>query len=205
MRRALRIKLGDPDPILESALMGYYNTRVIQRDVEHDTGCDPYSGVAAAEKWGVCPEKSWPYLPEKYADLPRQSSVTDHDPYALAADSAGEWGDVWVYSSGATKVDDVKLLLDSGYIVAIGGPVGEEYCNWKAGDPPLKAPSNFDPNDPSYAGHMRCLTGYDGDILDELGSWSDEFGDGGYVKDDASLIEWPYSDAIFAFTGVPKP
>jgi hypothetical protein len=182
---------------LGSRLFGYFNTLILQGMGVVDMGCYPDVAMRAAKTFGICAESVWKYDTARFAETP--PSLAYHDSF----DQRGPYDDYWIVSSGVRKVDEVKIALDEGFLVGICGPVGPEYMHWKAGDAPLKPPANYNPYDPEYGGHARVLTHYDGDVIGEIGSWSEDFGDGGYVENDASLIEWPYTSTLLVLRKTP--
>ena len=53
-----------------SALFQYYNERLDDGDVDQDNGSTISEGIAALQKYGICPEADWPYDPAKFAVCP---------------------------------------------------------------------------------------------------------------------------------------
>jgi C1A family cysteine protease len=59
-----------------SRLFLYYNTRVIEGTVNEDSGAYIRDTMKALAKYGVCPEKEWPYIVDRFADKPPKSNYT---------------------------------------------------------------------------------------------------------------------------------
>jgi len=180
-----------------SRLFGYYNTRVLQNDVQYDDGCNPETAMAAGAKWGFAPEKFWPYDIDEFRRLPPSKA------YREAYKRRGPFDLLWIESTGDQRVNDVKIALDEGYCVGICGLVGPEYGNWQRGDDPLGVPPGWYSGNPDYGGHARLIGAYDGDVFVERGSWGEEFGDGGNVLINSDLIAWRKTSELVIFRKAP--
>ena len=53
-----------------SGLFLYYNERLEEKTINHDSGAMLSTGVFALQKYGICQETSWPYLIEKFREMP---------------------------------------------------------------------------------------------------------------------------------------
>lgn len=53
-----------------SRLFLYYNERVIENSVFSDSGAAIRDGIKSMAATGVCPESDWPYIVEKFDELP---------------------------------------------------------------------------------------------------------------------------------------
>lgn len=89
-------------------------------------------------------------------------------------------GEYRIDLAALTIVDDLCALLDKGIPLWFGGPVGDFFESYHAGDPAV-------PAEPFGAGHATVGTGYyvntDGSIdFDILSSWSEAFGDNGHAR-----------------------
>jgi hypothetical protein len=178
-------------PTLCSRLAAYYYTRVLQGDEEHDEGCDPRTAMKAYQKFGVCAEIYWPYIESMYRQCPSGEALRNsHDQRAYEY--------AWVQTGGSTRINDVKLLLDAGFQVGIGGGIGAEYGDWKLGDSPLGPPNK------TLGGHFRVLEGYAGDVFSELGSWGTTLGDNGRVLISSDYIAWGGTTSLLVIRRAPE-
>ena len=194
--RALTMKeRGLPDspkglPSLGSRLSSYYFTRVVEGEENQDNGCDPRTAMKSICKRGILPEADWPYDIAKFAQCPPDLVLRNsYDQRAF------EYS--WIQTLGRTKIDDVKLLLDAGYQIGIGGQIGDEYGEWKPGEAPLTIPVN------PYGGHYRVLEGYVGDVFRELGSWGTGLGDNGRVEISAEYLAWTGTSTLLVIRRAP--
>lgn len=81
-----------PEP---SALFQYYNERVLDGDVNEDAGSTISQGITALKRFGICPEKDWPYQSAKYAQQPPPQAYTDAQLFqALAAENIANDGNL---------------------------------------------------------------------------------------------------------------
>jgi hypothetical protein len=177
-------------PPLGSRLAAYYFTRVEEGEENEDTGCNPRTAMKAISKRGILPEAEWPYDIEKFAQCP--SDMVLRNSYDQRAFEYS-----WVQTTGRTRINDVKLLLDAGYQIGIGGQIGDEYGEWKRGDAPLGIPAN------PYGGHFRVLEGYNGDVFRELGSWGTGLGDDGRVEISAAYLAWSGTSTLIVIRRAP--
>lgn len=60
-----------------SRLFVYYNARLLDNSVGEDVGSYVRDGIKAVNKFGICTELAWPYLIEKFANTPPESSYRD--------------------------------------------------------------------------------------------------------------------------------
>jgi hypothetical protein len=170
----------DTIPVLGSRLMAYLLAQIFsgQTDPIIDNGLDPLVGVDALKKHGVCAEHDWPYTDgAAWNKWPKDLARRFHDAYDMHDLEA-----FFVQSTGARRVDDVKILLDHGYQVFIGGDIGQEFRTWRPGDPPL------DPPTVSIGGHAQVIEAYDRDIFTILNSWGSDFGDDGRIAYSADYL-----------------
>ena len=62
-----------PENFMGSRLFLYYNSRMVENDVENDSGAYLFDGVKCLEKYGVCPEKMYTYIIKKFNKPPPAS------------------------------------------------------------------------------------------------------------------------------------
>lgn len=173
----------DSTPVLGSRLMAYLCAQIFsgQTDPIIDNGLDPLLAVDALKKHGVCAEHDWPYTDgANWNDWPKDLARRFRDAYDMHDLEA-----FFVQSTGARRVDDVKILLDQGYQVFIGGDVGPEFWTWKPGDKPLDPPTT------SRGGHAQVIEAYGMDVFKILNSWGNDFGANGRIAYSADYIASP--------------
>ena len=62
---------------MPSRLFLYYNERALQNTVNSDSGAYIRDGIKTLNVNGICPEKEWPYIIEKFAEKPPQKCYDD--------------------------------------------------------------------------------------------------------------------------------
>jgi C1A family cysteine protease len=62
---------------MPSRLFLYYNERVINKTVNSDSGAFIRDGIKTLNANGICPEKEWPYVADKFADKPPKKCYDD--------------------------------------------------------------------------------------------------------------------------------
>lgn len=157
----------------------------LERFIEHspanqDRGAQGRDGFKAARKYGVIPEKEWPYVDN--AQDPEFSA----DPR-----NAPQWAaDHWIlnrpYKSVARSVFDFKRVLSNRQTIAIGFRVPASFESKQMAETGIMAYP--DPNDLTSDGHEVLVVGY---LRDEphyclvRNSWGTNWGIGGYF-----LMPW---------------
>jgi len=66
-----------------SRLFIYYNERLLEGTVNEDTGAEMRSGANALAKWGVCPEKDWPYITDRFTQKPATVCYKNATPHKI--------------------------------------------------------------------------------------------------------------------------
>jgi C1A family cysteine protease len=92
-----------------SALMAYYNARCLEGTVSYDAGATIRGAVKAANKWGTCSEKLWPYKITNYRTQPTVACFTE----ALHSQAL-------VYERVSQTEAAVKSVLAQGYDIVLG-------------------------------------------------------------------------------------
>jgi hypothetical protein len=196
--RSEAVKAGEKNPPLVARIFSYLNTLSLAGDAEHgytDVGCDPRTAVKSFNRYGICDEKLWPYDVARWTKYPRTADRA----FRKAIDYArsNRWEFYWILSTGSARVDEVKLALDAGFKVFRGGLIGDDYGTWRPGDKPL------DPPIKPAGGHATVLEAYDGDVIDDLGSWGTKLGDNGRVKVSADYIASPMTEVLMVLRKAP--
>ena len=66
-----------------SRLFVYYNERALEGTINEDAGAELRSGANALAKWGVCPEKEWPYKINAFKTKPTVKCYADATPHII--------------------------------------------------------------------------------------------------------------------------
>lgn len=159
-----------PDPdFLPSRLFLYYNTRVIQGSVNHDSGASLRNTIKAAANTGICDEGSWPYLISKFSNKPTLSS------YKFAKQNV-----IDRYERVPQALTGIKAALADDYPVVFGFSVYESFMTKKTSDSGMcPYPKN---SERQVGGHAVMLCGYDDANKKFLvrNSWGLSWGINGY-------------------------
>ncbi len=152
----------------KSRLFLYWNTRSIQGTTGEDSGASIRDTIKALAKWGVCPEKSWPYTISKFKTKPPRPCYTDAAKHKIIS-----------YERLNTLNDMLGCLAD-GFIFEFGFSVYESFESdkvKKTGIVPIPKKK-----EQLLGGHAVCGVGYDQKKkwLICRNSWGVEFGDKGY-------------------------
>jgi len=59
-----------PSTFTGSRLFLYFNERMVENDIDNDSGATLYSGVECLKKYGVCPESRYPYIISRFTKPP---------------------------------------------------------------------------------------------------------------------------------------
>lgn len=162
-----------------SALFSYYTGRYEMGEFG-DVGCTLRDVMKAAVKFGICPEKDWPY------DI----KLFDEEPPILAAASAAVFRPKAYYRldpPGAEKksiLNNALHLLAAGYSLIAGFSVFSSIND----GPDIPFPSD---NDSVLGGHAIHIIGFNKNRMHRLvnsgtgafqiqNTWGDDWGDGGY-------------------------
>lgn len=104
-----QIKGNFPHQFTPSRLFIYYNTRVIEKTVNVDSGTTIRGALQAVNKQGACPEKLWPYVINQFRTKPPTSAYT-----------SGAQHLVKVYTRLQFTLDQMKQCLIDGYPFIFG-------------------------------------------------------------------------------------
>jgi C1A family cysteine protease len=131
-----------------SRLFINYNERDMEGTVGEDSGAMIRDGIKSIAQLGVCDEKDWPYVINKFTNKPPASSYTD----ALEHQALS-------YQRVTQSLTQMKGCLASGFPFVFGFTVYESFESdavAKNGDVPL--PSQ---NEQVLGGHAVLAVGYD--------------------------------------------
>jgi len=136
-----------PDQYVDlSSLFVYYNARILDGYVGKDVGAYIRNAIKAVDKYGVCAESMWPYVPTRFSALPPLACFQDanrrklHQYYRL--------------SNLAEMLD----ALNNDHPVLIGTDVYEQFVELSWFNPILDIPGE---DEIAIGAHALCLVGYD--------------------------------------------
>jgi C1A family cysteine protease len=157
-----------PD-FIPSRLFIYYNERRIEGTVHSDSGAQIRDGVKTLVRQGVCPETSWPYDIDKFANKPTASCYTD----ALTHQATS-------YQRVPQVISELKGCLAEGYPFVFGFTVYQSFESEdvaKTGIVPMPSPSES-----VLGGHAVVAVGYDDsdERFRVRNSWGTGWGQEGY-------------------------
>jgi C1A family cysteine protease len=154
-----------------SRLWIYYQERVIENTVSHDSGAQIRDGIKAVARLGVCPETDWPYDISTFASAPAKKDYADS-----LKDRAV------TYQAVPHDLFALKSVLAKGTVIVFGFTVYETFESQQvASSGIVPMPS---PNENVVGGHAVVLAGYD-DTVDRFrvrNSWGTSWGQGGYFE-----------------------
>jgi C1A family cysteine protease len=151
------------DEIL-SPLYVYYKEREEEGTIGADEGASLRTGCKVLTKYGVCPEREYPYAPKDYQKKPDISDDNDAQHFRTAT-----------YHRLRT-LEDMKVCLLHGYPVAIGFRIYPSFDVDERGVMTLPSPTEVD-----EGGHAVLVVGFDDsrNVLIVRNSWGDDWGDNG--------------------------
>jgi len=156
------------DAIDLSRLFVYYNERVLEGTISQDSGAIIRDGIKTMVKYGVCPEKNYPYDIAKFTKKPTRTAYKKALPNRITS-----------YQRIQTLAD-MMACLASGYPFVFGFTVFASF----EGD--LVARTGIVPmplqHERQLGGHAVCAVGYDKAkrMVKVRNSWGTAWGDGGY-------------------------
>jgi len=151
-----------------SRLFLYYNERVIEHSVRSDAGAMLRDGIKTLTKQGVCREKLWPYVPEKFAAKPGAGCYTDAENHQITS-----------YHRILT-LEEMRSCLAEGFPFVFGFTVYESFeTNEIALSGVVDMPH---PDEQVVGGHAVMAVGYDDAVKRFIvrNSWGIRWGMKGY-------------------------
>lgn len=151
-----------------SHLFLYYNERLIDGDVNSDSGSQLRTGAKALATYGDCSEPTWPYNENQAFTKPSAPAYAEAGNHKIS-----------IYSS-LESVDDFKHCLADGFPFVGGITV---YSSFES---PQTAQTGIIPmpsqNDDVEGGHAICIVGYSDKNQWFIcrNSWGTDWGDKGY-------------------------
>lgn len=153
--------------VTPSRLFVYYNERKDEHQIKTDAGATIRESVKAVKKYGVCPEKHWPYDIAKFANKPPKTCYTEALKYV-------DLTYLRVHQGQA----EMQNCLAEGFAIVIGINVYESFESSavaKSGEVPMPAA-----DEQLLGGHALLVVGYENDKWIVRNSWGADWGDKGY-------------------------
>jgi C1A family cysteine protease len=152
-----------------SRLFVYYNTRLLEGNIDRDSGATLRNTVKSINKVGLCEEPFWPYDIKKFKSKPAPKSYTD-----------AEGNKAVKYERLSRSLYDFKSCLAAGYPFVCGFAVYESFQTKEvAKTGKMVMPG---PNESSLGGHAVLVIGYDDETQCFIvrNSWGTKWGDKGH-------------------------
>lgn len=176
-----------------STLFGYYNTLQMQGAGIVDQGCQPRIAMQVLTQAGFCGDLVWPFVEGNVLQQPPP------DAYTAANDNKLVAGYYYrIDSEGDQRIADIKTAISSGYPVIYGTPVDQTYENYSGGIMAV-------PSGPPLGSHCRCLVAYTPDYVQEVNSWSTNWGENGLARINWEICTWSEASDFWVFDSVPVP
>lgn len=152
-----------------SRLFIYYNTRLLEGNIDRDSGATLRNTVKSINKVGLCEEPFWPYDIKKFKSKPPVKSYDD-----------AKGNKAVKYERLSRSLYDFKSCLASGYPFVCGFAVYESFQTKEvAKTGKMVMPG---PNESSLGGHAVLVVGYDDETQCFIvrNSWGTKWGDKGH-------------------------
>lgn len=168
-----------------SRLFLYYNSRKLEKNIEHDNGAYISTAVKAIRLYGLCTEALWPYNINKFKIEPNWQCYIDARKRTIDQE----------YS--VDNINDIKKHLNEGRPVVIGVNVFEEFDNITNESFVLKSPTN---ETNMLGSHAMCIVGYDDgkSMFIVRNSFGPNWGEKGYIWIPYNYAEQHFGD-MWAF------
>ena len=191
-----------------SRLFAYYLARAYDGTTGQDAGTEIRNVFRAISEYGYCDESFWAYSDATGAKAPF-SLMPDSNAFREAFDQDGlakkSGAPLVAYarisSTGAQRINDIKLAIAAGHGVVFGTEVTEALCegDWNNGNP-IVAPTS---SAPIAGGHALMVGEYDGDVFGIVNSWGTGFGKDGWMFFDKSYLSWSQTTDLWVVQKAP--
>lgn len=192
--RGSHVAQGVANPRLGSRLFTYYNARAYSGEQHVDEGTYLRDAARALNRFGFCPETSWPYGTAVVNTMPTWEA------YRAGADQRQPTVYAKIPSVGRARLDDIKRALAAGHLVVFGTAVSEAFCRNELGTGPIPAPTGI----PIAGGHALCCAGYDGDTFNVVNSWGTGWGNQGWFEMSGEWMMWDQTNDIWIVEQSPR-
>jgi len=159
------------DPSFDpSRLFLYYNSRLLDNDndIKIDDGTTLTQGINVLKKYGVCSEKTWPYVTNKYGEKPNKNSYDEAVNYKIITSQ-------YIIPT----LNNLKGCLQSGYPFVCGILIFQSFMSSQtAKNGIVNMPVN---KEKCLGGHAVTCIGYNDNTqrFIMLNSWGPSWGDKG--------------------------
>lgn len=189
-------RAGVATPKFVSRLFIYYFSRLYHHQTNEDSGTFLRTAFSALNKFGFCPEETWPYDdgPDKFRRMPGWQAMH------AAFDQRSPTVYRRIYESGNSRTNAIKAAIAAGYAVAFGTDVSQAFANDDLGEGPIKPPVGM----PIAGGHAMTVVGYDGDTYEIANSWGADFGDEGFCRFSGEYMRWGRTNDLWIVENAPK-
>ena len=149
-----------------SRLFLYYNSRAVNNKTNEDDGAMLYDVLQVLHDYGVCSEKTWPYVVQKFAQRPPDNCYEEAKNYGISK-----------YEHVDLDLNTWKSVLAQGYPIIFAIYTYSNMQNPRNGY--ITVPRA---NEKQTGGHAMCCVGYsDPDrVFIVRNSWGHQWGDKGY-------------------------
>jgi C1A family cysteine protease len=166
----LQIKQKYKNKFSPSRLFIYYQERKYEGTINEDSGAYLSTGIYTLKKDGVCKEKLWPYIINKYKVKPSSKCFKDAKKYTLTS------------SSGINvNLNEIKNALANKYPVVFGFLVFDSFLSDIVTTTGIVPIPNLQTEN-ILGGHAVCLVGYNDEtnMFIAVNSWGKNWGDNGF-------------------------
>ena len=135
-----------------SRLFVYYNERMIENDVSHDSGAYLSDGVISLVKYGVCSDADWPYNIRKFAIKPTPKCYRNALSNTVLTDQNVQ-----------PIITQIQQCLVNGLPIVIGFAVYQSFENNSVAMNGM-VPMPDQVNEPMLGGHAVLVCGYNNSL-----------------------------------------
>ena len=184
-------------PELMSFLFEYWNTRADQGTTDYDSGGSVQGAFKAMSKYGVCPDKDWPYDISQYKVKPPDIAFADGLKHKFLQ-----------YFDIGSSLNNLKACIAAGYSFAFGFTVKSSFVDKNKGpahDGIMRKPGFFER---TLGGHCVAAVEYDDSFVTHekhpgavliRNSWGTSWGPlGGYFYMPYNCIDSDLADEFFS-------
>lgn len=171
----IRALIKNNQPIYDpSRLYAYYNAREDDCKAE-DSGASIRDVIKGLNKYGLCKEETWPYIPSKFAVKPSDQAYTEGEKHQTLE----------YYRIYPVTKEAIMSAIYEGYAIVYGQILYESFMSEEVARTGIVPyPKCWEDQ---VGGHCKCVTDYEEAGVFELNSWGRTWG-----SDGGCLIPWKY-------------
>lgn len=165
--------IANKDPTFEpSRLYFYYYERLIEGNVNVDSGADVIDGEHFTQLYGICSESEWPYIPTNFAIEPPENCNVTASTHKITSYK--------VINIDANLITNIKTSIVNNQPVLIAISIYDSFESRTVAMTGI-VPLPNKTTETCLGGHELCLIGYDDNkqLFTVLNSWSKNWGDDG--------------------------